>query len=178
MELKIETERTWIRRFQETDWVDLFEYLSLPEIYQFEPGEPINETEAKQIAEERAGSRSFWAVERKEDCKMIGHLYVHPIEPKDYATWVLGYIFHPQVHNQGYCTEACKRMMSHVFDDLNAHRMVAYCNPLNPSSWRVLEKIGMKKEGHFRKSIFFRRDAHGYPLWHDSFVYAILREDR
>ena len=38
----LETERLLIRKFDANDWQDLYEYLSLPEIYRFEPGEPIN----------------------------------------------------------------------------------------------------------------------------------------
>ena len=36
---------------------------------------------------------------------------------------------------------------------------------------------GKLKEIHFRKNIFFRRDADGNPIWTDSYVYAMLVED-
>ena len=43
----LETKRLIIRKFNQDDWQDLYAYLSLPEIYRFEPGEPINVEQAK-----------------------------------------------------------------------------------------------------------------------------------
>ncbi len=57
---------------------------------------------------------------------------------------------------------------------MDAHRVVAQCNPANVASWRVLEKVGFVREGHLRQNIFFRRDAQGRPLWQDTFEYGLL----
>ena len=46
----IETERTIIRYFKEDDYEDLYNYLSLDEIYEFEPGSPISMEDAKAAA--------------------------------------------------------------------------------------------------------------------------------
>jgi ribosomal-protein-alanine N-acetyltransferase len=54
--------------------------------------------------------------------------------------------------------------------------VVAHCNPENIASWRVMEKIGMRREGYFHKNIFFSRDADGTPIWLDTYEYAILKE--
>ncbi len=35
----------------------------------------------------------------------------------------------------------------------------------------------MKREAHFRKNIWFRQDENGVPVWKDTFVYAMLKED-
>jgi RimJ/RimL family protein N-acetyltransferase len=44
------------------------------------------------------------------------------------------------------------------------HRVVAHCNPENPASWKLLEKIGFRREGPHRQDVFFRRNAAGAPL--------------
>ena len=54
------------------------------------------------------------------------------------------------------------------------HRVVACCNPENTASWKLLEKIGFRREGLLRQNIFFRRSAAGEPLWIDTYVYAWL----
>jgi len=54
---------------------------------------------------------------------------------------------------------------------MNLHRMFATCLPENPASSRVLEKIGMRREGYQLKDV----RIHG--VWHDSSLYAILREE-
>jgi RimJ/RimL family protein N-acetyltransferase len=171
------TPRLLIRPFRNGDWRDLHEYLSLPQTYLFEPGEPISESQARALAAERARSTGFLAVESKNEGKMIGHLYFNQVEPKDFLTWELGYIFNPRYQGMGYCTEACASLLEHGFRRLNAHRIVAYCNPLNPASWRVLDKIGMRREGLFNKKAFFHKDEKGNPLWHDCLAYGLLEEE-
>lgn len=173
----LETERTLIRNFNETDWKDLYEYLSLPETYIYEPGSPVDEAEAESMCRERSESLQFMAVELKNENKMIGHLYFNRSDPEEFMTWELGYIFNPVYQNRGYCTEASRRIIDYAFRELGAHRINAYCNPLNEASWKVLEKCGMIREGYFRKKAFFRKDSEGRPLWHDCYAYGILAED-
>ena len=173
----INTSRLLIRRFQERDYRSLFEYLSNPIIYRFEPGEPISLEEAKELALKRARGSDFWAVILKRTQELVGHLFFKQTEPEAFFTWELGYIFNPRFHNQGYATEAAQALVHSGFQYFGVHRVVAHCNPENVASWRVLEKIGMRREGLFRKNVFFRKDVDGSPLWVDSFEYAILKED-
>ena len=77
----IDTTSLTIRRFEPEDGEDLYSYLSLPEIYRFEPGRPITEMSARELAEQRALEQEFWAVVRKKDHRMIGHLYFARLAP-------------------------------------------------------------------------------------------------
>jgi RimJ/RimL family protein N-acetyltransferase len=173
----ISTSRLLIRPFQQQDDISLFEYLSNPIIYRFEPGEPISLERAKELAFERTQGTDFWAVILKSTQKMVGHLYFKQTEPDEFLTWELGYIFNPVFHNKGYATEAAEALIQYGFNHFGIHRVIAHCNPENVASWKVLEKIGMRREGHFRKNLFFRRGMDGSPLWVDSFEYAMLKED-
>lgn len=173
----ITTSRLLIRQFQAQDYISLFEYLSNPIIYRFEPGEPISLEKAKELSLERAQGNDFWAVILRSDQKMVGHLYFKQTEPKEFLTWELGYIFNPAFHNKGYATESAYELIHYGFKYFGIHRVIAYCNPENIASWKVLEKIGMRREGLFRKNVFFRTITDGSPLWVDSFEYAILKED-
>ena len=78
----IQTQRLIIRHFRAEDFSGLFDYLSNPEVYRFEPGDSITLEEAKTLAAQRAESSEFWAVALKETDKIIGHLYFHQIEPQ------------------------------------------------------------------------------------------------
>jgi [ribosomal protein S5]-alanine N-acetyltransferase len=182
MALPIETERLLVRRMLESDYLDLHEYLSDPETYLFEPGEPIDLDAARALAKERAKGEDFLAVVLKENGKMVGHLYFKREEPLEFATWELGFIFNKAYRRRGYASEAARSRVELAFCASSeggdgAHRVVAYCDPRNPASWRLLERIGMRKEATRRKNAFFRRDADGLPLWHDSYQYGMLAED-
>lgn len=173
----ITTSRLLIRQFQEQDYISLFEYLSNPIIYRFEPGEPISLEKARVLTLERVPKTEFWAVVLKDAQKLVGHLYFKQIDPKAFLTWELGYIFNPAFQGKGYATEAAYALIRYGFENLGIHRVIAHCNPENVASWRVLEKIGMKREGQFRKNVFFHTAPDGSPLWIDTYAYAILKED-
>ncbi len=157
--------------------MSLFEYLSNPTIYRYEPGEPITAEKAKELTFERSQGIDFLAVILKNTQQMVGHLYFKQTEPTEFLTWELGYIFNPVFHNKGYATEAAQALINYGFAHWGIHRAIAHCNPENIASWKVLEKIGMRREGCLRKNIFFKKTADGSPLWVDSFEYAILEED-
>ncbi|MFW6287605.1 MAG: GNAT family N-acetyltransferase, partial [bacterium] len=76
-----------------------------------------------------------------------------------------------------YATEACKRMLKYGFEDLKVHRIMAKCNTENISSWKLLERLSMRREGHFKKPVYFKKTGEGNPIWHDDYQYAILEEE-
>ena len=54
---------------------------------------------------------------------------------------------------------------------MNAHRVTALCQPENGASARVMEKLGMQREGFLHQT---------HPLgdgWRDELLYAILASD-
>jgi len=173
----IETERLVVRRFREDDAEGLFAYLSNPVVYRFEPGEPVTMQEARRLARERARGRAFWAVALRETGQLVGHLYFAQVEPETFHTWEVGYIIDPALQGRGYATEAAGALIRYGFAHWHIHRVVAHCHPENVASWRVMEKLGMRREGHFRKNVFFRRAADGSPLWQDSYEYALLEDE-
>jgi RimJ/RimL family protein N-acetyltransferase len=170
----LQTNRLIIRQFSMNDADDLYEYLSLSDTYIFEPGEPIDQKQALAMCKERAAGNNFFAVELIHEKKMIGHLYFQQAQPAEFMTWELGYIFNPKYQSKGYCTEAAQAIIAYAFEELMAHKVTAFCNPHNIASWRVLEKCGMTREGHFKEKAFFRKDTDGNPLWHDCYAYGIL----
>lgn len=170
----IETRRLIIRNFMNDDAKDLFEYLSLPEIYKFEPGEPIGRDEAVAEAMRRASSNIFNAVELKSEKKLIGHIYFSEEDPKEFMGWEIGYIFNPKYQNKGYCTEAVIAFINNRRGESKIHRINAYCNPANIASWHVLENCGLRREGYFEKKACFRNDENDNPIWNDSYAYGIL----
>lgn len=171
------TDRLTIRRFRPEDADDLFEYLSDPQVYRFEPGNPIDRVQAVQRAAEMAASPDFWAIELATVSKVIGQLYLNQIEPAEHLTCELGYILNPAYQRQGYGSEAAAALVQHALTAGDMHRIVAHCNPENTASWKLLEKIGFKREGLLRQNVFFRRNAAGEPLWTDTYVYTRLASD-
>jgi hypothetical protein len=63
------------------------------------------------------------------------------------------------------------------FKEKHIHRVFAHCNPVNLASWKLLERVGLRREGLLRKNVFFRRGPNGEELWTDTYEYAILKEE-
>jgi len=171
-----ETDRLFIRRFHDDDWIDLYEYLSLEEVVKYEPYDVFNEEECKNEAKRRADDEAFWAVSLKENSELIGNLYFKQ-QPNEFMTWEIGYVFNPSYYGNGYATEACKRMLKYGFESMGAHRIIAKCNIENIASWKLLERLSMRREGHLKKPVYFKKTIKGLPIWHDAYQYAILEEE-
>lgn len=80
-------------------------------------------------------------------------------------------MFNPEYYNKGYASEAASAILKYGFEDLKLHRIVATCQPENIPSYRVMEKIGMRREGYFKKCIPYGEQ------WWDEYCYVILEEE-
>jgi [ribosomal protein S5]-alanine N-acetyltransferase len=83
----------------------------------------------------------------------------------------IGYYLGKPYWGHGYMTEAAKRMLEFGFWELGLERIHAYCFVRNTASARILEKIGMTREGCCRRAI---KKADGFL---DVFIYGIIREE-
>lgn len=87
----------------------------------------------------------------------------------------IGWTLHRDYWRQGYGTEMGKALLKFGFEELNLHRIVAHCDAENYGSYRVMEKIGMRREGLF----FEGRPAHKLSdkKYGDELSYAILKDE-
>jgi len=83
----------------------------------------------------------------------------------------LGYWIGKPYWNLGYATEATRTVVAFGFDNLDLNRIHAFHLARNPSSGRVMEKIGMQREG------IARQDTMKWDKYEDVVTYGILRED-
>lgn len=167
----IQTERLLLRRFVPEDAEALHAFLSDPEVVRYEPYPPQSMAECEAEAARRAGNPAFWAICRLEDGQMIGNIY---LAQRGFEGWELGYVLARSTWGKGYATEACTAMLDHVFAQ-GAHRVYAQCNPDNIASWRLMERLGMRREAHMKQNVYFV--ANPDPQWLDTYVYAILSEE-
>jgi ribosomal-protein-alanine N-acetyltransferase len=81
------------------------------------------------------------------------------------------YLLNRQYWGHGYATEAVRAVLGFGFRELGLHRVYATCRPANVASSRVMEKVGMQREGHLRRHRWMKG------AWHDSLLYAILEDE-
>lgn len=85
----------------------------------------------------------------------------------------IGWAFDPAHHGRGLAAEAVSRLIDACFTDLGLRRLTAVCFADNAPSWRLMERVGMRREGTFRGDSLHRDGR-----WLDSYAYAVLREER
>ncbi len=81
------------------------------------------------------------------------------------------YKIFPDYWRQGIATEALAQVLKFGFVDLGLHRIEAGCAVENLASIKVLEKVGMTREGRKRKVLPIKGK------WTDNYIYAILDTD-
>jgi RimJ/RimL family protein N-acetyltransferase len=81
----------------------------------------------------------------------------------------LGWVLDPSCTGHGYATEAVRALLRYCFTDLGTHRVVATCFLANDTSWRLMERIGMRREGHA-----VSESRHRSGRWLDTVTYAVL----
>ena len=84
----------------------------------------------------------------------------------------LGWVLHPGHTGHGYATEAVRGLLTYCFDEQSVRRVVANCFLANDSSWRLMERVGMRREGHA-----LAESLHRSGQWLDTVTYAVLADE-
>ncbi|TIC81297.1 GNAT family N-acetyltransferase [Nocardioides sp. GY 10113] len=84
----------------------------------------------------------------------------------------LGWVLDPSHAGRGYATEAVRELLRYCFEELGVRRVVAQCFLDNEPSWRLMERVGMRREAHT-----VRADLHRSGRWLDSLSYAVLADE-
>lgn len=81
----------------------------------------------------------------------------------------LGWVLDPRFTGRGYATEAVQELLRICFDELQVRRVTANCFLDNEASWRLMERVGMRRETHA-----VAESLHRSGRWLDTVGYAIL----
>jgi ribosomal-protein-alanine N-acetyltransferase len=173
----IKTHRILLRELKETDCQAVLEYASDPEVVRYMDWGPNSKEETEAFINrsldaqnERPRLHYTLAITLIDNKKLIGSCGISVSNPDNREGWI-GYCLNKLFWNKGYATETARALLDFGFSELNLHRIFATCDPANLASARVLEKIGMKREGHLRQ----HKWAKG--KWRDSYLYAIVHPE-
>jgi ribosomal-protein-alanine N-acetyltransferase len=112
-----------------------------------------------------------FAVVRKADAALMGSISIVIGSGRPHKRALLSYWLGLPYWNQGYATEAARRVIAFGFEQLGLNRIEATHFPRNPASGRVLRKAGMRYEGTLRGYLLKGDTAE------DAMMYGILRVD-
>ncbi|HDV5461174.1 TPA: GNAT family N-acetyltransferase [Vibrio cholerae] len=165
--MNIETRNLIIRPFLLSDVDDVLAYMSDPEAtYYLAEGSLSVEAVNAFVAE----TKQAFAIYHKQYDRLVGHIEFYPWFGDH--TYEIGWIINPDYQKQGIAFEAATNVLQYGFEKLGVHRVVATAQPENPPSYRLMEKLGMVREGHFRECI----PKEG-GVWWDEYFYSMLKSD-
>ena len=166
---RLDTERLILRMFREDDFeayyakigsdADVMRYLG--------DGQPLTRALAwRQMAmivgHWRLRGYGMWAVEERATGELVGR--IGPFNPEGWPGFELGWVLARAYWGRGYATEGARRVLDHVFTDMEGDHVISLIYPDNTASIRVAERIGETLEGSV--------DLFG----HETLVYGIHRD--
>ena len=179
MPIEITTERTRLQLITLADLEMIHQLHSLPETDKYNTlGIPKNIEETKAIIEpwisenkrKKIDNYTF-AIINKGGNAFMG-LFGLKLGNKKFSRGEVWYKIHRDHWNKGIATEVLAAVIDYGFDSLNLHRIQVGCAAENIGSIKVLEKVGMIREGCGRQVLPLKTG------WSDNFEYAILKTDK
>ena len=177
----LETPRVIVRRFEERD---------IPHIVDYSTHGPADEHRRRNVNWElsESGVRTRWTpmatmpvdeatswlslvVEAKALGRVVGNTGFNVTTLGDARLGMVGWFVGEAFEGNGYMTEAASALLDYLFADAAFHRIHARTSADNVRSWRLMERLGMRREAHFV------RNCHHDDGWTDEYVYAILAEE-
>ncbi len=179
----VRTERLLLRRAGEADAATTWQIRQLAAVQEWITSAPATQAAYTQRFVEPARLAVTVIIERPGDSggTMIGDLMIRvhdawsQSEVRERARGVqaeLGWTLDPVHGGRGYATEAVRAAIDLCFGPLGLRRVVAGCFTDNTASWRLMERLGMRREEHSR-----RDGLHRSGRWLDGYTYAVLREE-
>jgi RimJ/RimL family protein N-acetyltransferase len=171
---RLTTSRLILRRLRESDLPAFCRYRSDPQVARYQDWTAFSEKEALRIFAEQAklhpdvaGTWFQMAIEHDETGELIGDCGLHTLlDPPRQVE--LGFTLSLEHQGKGYATEAVACLLDYVFGTMDKHRAIAVTDARNLRAARVLERVGMRREGHFLQNVWFKGG------WGDEYLYAIL----
>jgi aminoglycoside 6'-N-acetyltransferase len=171
-------ERIFLRRFRPADLDDFVAYRSAPDVARYQSWEAPYPREAGERdiqgmmtdSPDTPGEWFQFAVGLRPAGRLIGDVAAKT-DPDDPRQAEIGFTIAPAYQGRGYATEAARRLLDYLFGQRGKHRVIASCDARNDASARVLQRIGMRREGHLRESTWAKGE------WTDDLLFALLRSE-
>lgn len=152
----LETERLSLRTWKQDDLSNLLTLCSDPEVMRYFPT-TLDEKETKAFLKRLMDmydkhGYTYFAAERKDTGAFVGFIglayqdYTSPCTPNVDIGWRLL----PSSWGKGFATEGAKACLAYGFREKKLDTIVSVCSTINVASERVMQRIGMTKEGAFK----------------------------
>ena len=152
---RLETPRLILRKLTVDDVEDVFAYSSDEKVTRFlrwGPHRTLEQTESyvRTVLEEyQEGRDGPWGIEHREAAKVVGAIHLMGISAQ-HRKAEIGFLLSRSYWGRGLMPEALASVLQYSFERIGLNRVEAFCILENRAGMRVLEKVGMEREGVLR----------------------------
>ena len=163
------TERLLLREFRESDWRAVHAMAMDEQVTRYIPVDMPGEEEIRESIRVQMNGRHAdpprydFAATLRASSSLIGVCTLF-IRAGELRQGEILYVLNRPYWGRGYATEAARALLDYGFGELDLHRVYATCRPANVASWRVMEKLGMRREGHLVQHRWMKG------RWQDSYL--------
>ncbi len=175
--LPITTRRLILRDYTVADGPSVFAYVQDVAYWQYQRAEPPTSEQIESlmqlvVQEQASPSRLmyFLAATRKDTGEIVGEAVLKVLNPTE-RQGEIGFGVAPKFWKQGFGSEIAGAMMDAAFQHFKLHRVAGLCTPDNKGSIRIMQKLGMAREGLLR-DIHYARGK-----WWSTLIYGILDQE-
>ncbi len=132
--------------------------------------EEVRQALARRMEQDRLeaeGDKLLLAIAPRESGALIGDVNLRWLS-EEHGTGEFGFVLHPDYHGRGLAREAAAVVLKIGFEDLGLHRIIGRCDARNSPSARLMERLGMRREAHFRENEIVKGERC------DEYAYAML----
>ena len=156
----------------------IYEMNSFPEVARYNTiGIPANIAATRRLLlpiieqQTQEGRTKYgWCIRQKETEAFVGEIGIGLASVR-FKMGEIYYSLHPRQWGQGFATEAVVGLLDWAFRELELHRIEAGVATGNDRSYRLLERVGMMREGVRRRILPINGQ------WVDSYLYGLLEEE-
>jgi len=173
---QLETDRLILRQFRDEDAEFILNFRGNPDVARYQLWEPYSTEDVADFLSNYKnilpGTPDTWcgfAIELKEKNIVIGDCALKVFD--DERQGEIGFNVSPEYQGKGYAYEAVKMIIDFGFNKLNLHRIISIMDTENLGAIKLSQKLGMRKEAHFIKDVWFKGQ------WSDEYLFAVLKEE-
>lgn len=183
LERPLRTDRLTLRPARAEDADETWAYRGLDAVNEWLTGRPADIDAYRPLFRDpdRLATTVIITLGHDDDAPIIGDLMLRredawaQLEVAEQARGTqaeLGWVLDPAHVGHGYATEGVRELLRYCFEELGVRRVIATCFVENEASWRLMERLGMRREVHA-----VRESLHRSGRWLDSLTYAILDDE-
>lgn len=170
-----ETERLICRAFERADLQAFTAYRADPEVARYQSWQDYQYQDALALFENLQqtpfGANGTWmqlALVCRQTQALVGDLALHFIDAQQVE---IGFTLASEHQGKGLAREALQGLLVYLFERLGKHRVSAITDVKNRAAWGLLERLGFRREAHYRDNIFFKGS------WGSEYGYGLLARE-